>query len=122
MQSKVKITLDFDGEMREYLISRVEAKEIEMLIQTGIPKRLIRSVVRIGKNLSLKKKTKKSRIVGESRSGSLYSAIKYLKENGAITEKDGKIVVCDDSKLTAIVKNLEGLLKGDRNRKESYPD
>ena len=122
MQSKVKITLDFDGEMREYLISRVEAKEIEMLIQTGIPKRLIRSVVRIGKNLSLKKKTKKSRIVGESRSGSLYNAIKYLKENGAITEKDGKIVVCDDSKLTAIVKNLEGLLKGDRNRKESYPD
>lgn len=122
MQSKVKITLDFDGEMREYLISRVEAKEIEMLIQTGIPKRLIRSVVRIGKNLSLKKKTKKSRIVGESRSGSLYNAIKYLKENGAIAEKDGKIVVCDDSKLTAIVKNLEGLLKGDRNRKESYPD
>lgn len=122
MQSKVKITLDFDGEIREYLISRVEAKEIEMLIQTGIPKRLIRSVVRIGKNLSLKKKTKKSKIVGESRSGSLYNAIKYLKENGAITEKDGKIVVCDDSKLTAIVTNLEGLLKGDRNRKESYPD
>lgn len=118
----MKITLDFDGETRKYLISRVEAKEIEMLIQTGVPKRLVRSVVRIGRILSFKKKTRKSKIVGESRSGNLYNAIKYLKENGAITEEDGKILVCDDLKLKAIVTNLEGLLKGGKSGKKTYRD
>ena len=115
MHNKVKLRFEVDGTTKEYLVSRAEAKEIEISIQTGIPKRLIRSVIRIGKRISGKRKTKKSVVVGESRSGSLYSAIKYMKEKHVITEEHGKILVCDDAKLKGMVKNLERLLKGNGN-------
>ncbi|MFX0097349.1 MAG: hypothetical protein ACFE7E_06270 [Candidatus Hodarchaeota archaeon] len=115
MRDKVRLTLEVDGKTREYLVSRADAKEIEISIHTGIPKRLMRSVIKVGKRVSGKRRIKKSRVVGESRSGHIYSAIKYMKEKRVITEEHGKIIVCDAAKLSAMVKNLETLLKGNGN-------
>ncbi|MFX0068581.1 MAG: hypothetical protein ACFFA1_03745 [Promethearchaeota archaeon] len=112
MHNKVKLTFEVDGKTKEYLVSRADAKELEISIQTGIPKRLMRSIIRVGKRVSGKKKIKKAGVVGESRSGDLYSAIKYMKEKRLITEEHGTIFVCDGERLSTMIENLERLLKG----------
>ncbi|MHA1380118.1 MAG: hypothetical protein ACTSRG_17230 [Candidatus Helarchaeota archaeon] len=90
------------------------AKELEILATTGVPRRLIKAIIRIGKNLIRNEGVmEKKDILSPSRSGDLYNALKYLiKEKIVEQDKENKkIRVINLKKLHSLHDELQMLIK-----------
>ena len=90
------------------------AKELEILATTKVPRRLIKTILRIGKVIfGHEGEINKNDVLNPSRSGDIYNALKYLI-NERIIEKNKKrktIKVINPEKLNSLLKELKKLLQ-----------
>jgi len=89
------------------------AKELEILAVTGVPRRLIKAILRIGKKiLDSGGEIRKKEILLPSRSGDLYNSLKYLIKEGIVVQNNEEktIRVTNLEKLNHLIAELEDLI------------
>lgn len=119
MDDEAYVTLKFiypEGTASDYLLSRAEAMELEILAITKPPKRLMRTIHRVGRDLldrAIQNKVSLDLILGTSRSGDIYNALKFLEYKKVIERrKDTKIItIVSRDELNKILNRIEDLLK-----------
>ncbi len=112
-----KVLIQFiykDNTKKSLLIPPDHAKELEILAITGVPRRIIKAILRIGKIfLDRKGEVNKNDVLSPSRSGDLYNALNYLiKEKIIEKNKDRKTLkVIDLDKLNSLLSELKDLVR-----------
>jgi len=115
-EKKVKVQFIYPNkEVKEYEVTADQAKELEILSITNPPKRLMKTIKRVIHNLLDKEDNNDVSldiILGPSRSGDIYNALKYLEYEGHIERrKDFKIIkILSKDKLEGFLKQIEELL------------
>jgi hypothetical protein len=116
-EQKIKVQFIYPNkEIKEYEVTADQAKELEILSITNPPKRLMKTIRRVIHNLLDKEDNDEVNldiILGPSRSGDIYNALKYLEYEGHIERrKDFKIIkIRAKDKLSAFLKEIEDLLR-----------
>ena len=103
-----------DNTKKTLLIPPDHAKELEILAVTGVPRRITKALIRIGKILLDRKgEINKSDVLSPSRSGDLYNALNYLiKEKIIDKNKERKTIkVTDPDKLNSLIVELQELVQ-----------
>ncbi|MFX0132784.1 MAG: hypothetical protein ACFFDN_03970 [Candidatus Hodarchaeota archaeon] len=112
---KVLIQFIYKNNVKKTLkISPDRAKELEILAITGVPRRLTKAIIRLGKKiLDRKGEVRKNDILSPSRSGDLYNALNYLiKEDIIEKNKERKTIkVINYEKLNSLLMELKELVK-----------
>ena len=115
-KSKIKVKFFFpDDNVVEYSIDEVAAMELEAYINTSVPRRLLRRILRIGDILTGNKELPLDFTIVQSgsRSGDAYNALRYLEYHDIIQKmKDVKLIkVISEEKLKALLIRINSLLK-----------
>ena len=117
-QEKPKIKVKFffsDENIVEYSIDEVAAVELEAYINTSVPRRLLRRILRIGEILTGNEELPLDFTIVQSgsRSGDAYNALRYLEHHKIIQKrKDVKLIkVLSKEKLKNLLTRIKNLLK-----------
>ncbi|MFX1294314.1 MAG: hypothetical protein ACFFD2_05575 [Promethearchaeota archaeon] len=115
---KPRVTIRFIHPDRttEYLVTQSEAMELEILAITRPPKRLMKTIRRVGIDLlerAVEDELNQDLILGSSRSGDVYNALKYLEYKNIIERrKDIKLIkIHSKDDLNQVINKIETLLK-----------
>ncbi len=113
-----KITIKFlysNKNIVEYKVTEGQAMELEILAITKPPKRLMKTIDRVTEAILLKQDKGEvglDIILGSSRSGDIYNALKYLESKKLIERrKDIKLIrILSENGLVEIQQRIKGLL------------
>lgn len=113
-----KVTVRFihpDKESLEYQVTKGQAMELEILAITKPPKRLMKTIDRVIESILMKQDKGEvglDLILGPSRSGDIYNALKYLEIKDLIERrKDIKIIkILSEENLKEIRQVIKSLL------------
>ncbi len=116
---ETKVTVKFyypDQTVTEYLVTTSEAMELEILAITKPPKRLMKTIWRVGRDLlerGMEDQVGLELILGSSRSGDIYNALKYLEFKKVVERrKDVKsLTILSREGLKQVIDKIETLLK-----------
>lgn len=112
-----KVLIQFiykDNTKKSILIPPDHAKELEILATTGVPRRITKAILRIGKKfLDRKGEVNKNDVLSPSRSGDLYNALNYLIKKKIIEKNKEKktLKVIDFDKLNSLLSELKDLVR-----------
>lgn len=116
-EPKIKIKFLYpDKPTSEYQVTYSEAMELEILAITKPPKRLMKTIFRVGKELlerAVEEEVGLDLILGTSRSGDIYNALKYLEFREILERrKDIKLIrILSTQKLKDLLNTIEFLLQ-----------
>ncbi|NVM53514.1 MAG: hypothetical protein HWN66_07395 [Candidatus Helarchaeota archaeon] len=116
---KIKVKFYFPDETPvEYLLTEIDAMELEVYAITRVPKRLVRRILRVGENLQGEREVSMEYLLENSgsRSGDVYNALKYLEHNHIIEirREFRKIKTVAPDKLDKLLNKIKGLLSKPR--------
>ncbi len=116
-ESKVKIKFLSPNEPElEFSVTLAEAMELEILTITKPPKRLMKTIFRVGRELldkAVDNAVALDLILGASRSGDIYNALKYLDFKKIIERrKDIKLIkILSKENLIRLLNKIEYFLQ-----------
>ncbi|NVM01017.1 MAG: hypothetical protein HWN67_01660 [Candidatus Helarchaeota archaeon] len=112
-----KVLIQFiykDNTKKSLLIPPDRAKELEILAITGVPRRITKAIIRIGKKLLDRKgEVNNNDVLSPSRSGDLYNALNFLIKEKIIekNKERKKIKVINFDKLNSLLSELKDLVR-----------
>ena len=115
-EQKVTVKFIYPGEKAtEYQVTEGQAMELEILTITKPPKRLMKTINRVVESLLLKQDRSEvglDLILGSSRSGDIYNALKYLESKKYIERrKDIKLIkILSEAGLVQVQERIKRLL------------
>ena len=114
-ENKITITIAYPDEKFEYKIDQDRAMELEILAVTNPTKRLMKTTLRVLDDILDKEENGElglELILGTSRSGDIYNALKYLEyKEGIERRKEIKVIhILSKDKLLEVKQRIKQFL------------